>query len=90
MSGEGNGANPHRGYSHRMLGGCQSGYLIALGAALSMASSLSRMAGDASSNFNAIFMVQELSFDMPPSILELTPSLTVVDHYRLSGAYPLT
>jgi hypothetical protein len=41
MSGEGNGANPHRGYSDRMLGGRQSGYLIALGAALSMASSLS-------------------------------------------------
>jgi hypothetical protein len=30
------------------------------------------MAGDASSNFNAIFIVQELSFGISPSILELT------------------
>jgi hypothetical protein len=29
-----------------------------------MASIACRMAGDASSNFNAIFMVQELNFDM--------------------------
>ena len=31
-----------------------------------------RTASDASSNFNAICMVQELSFDTSPSILELT------------------
>jgi hypothetical protein len=73
-----------------MLTGSQTGQTHRFGTALSMASIACRMAGDASSNFKAIFMVQELSFDMPPSILELTPSLTFVDHYRLSGAYPLT
>jgi hypothetical protein len=39
-----------------------------------MASIACRMAGDASSNFNAIFMAQELSCDTSPSILELTPN----------------
>jgi hypothetical protein len=52
--------------------------------ASSMASIACRMAGDASSNFNAVFMVQELSFDMSPSILELTPnrSFGVVSNTR--------
>ena len=39
-----------------------------------MASIACRMGGDASSNFNATRMVQELSFEMSPSILELTPN----------------
>jgi hypothetical protein len=39
-----------------------------------MASIAWRRAGDASSNFNAIFIAQELSFDRSPFILELTPN----------------
>ena len=44
------------------------------GPALSMASIACRMAGDASSNFNATLMVQTLIFDTSLSILELTPN----------------
>ena len=55
-----------------MLSASQSVYTRRFGPAWSMASIACRMAGDASSNFNAIFMVQELSFDTSPSILELT------------------
>jgi hypothetical protein len=47
-----------------MLSGSQSVYTRRFGPAWSMASIACRMAGDASSNFNAIFMVQELNFDM--------------------------
>jgi hypothetical protein len=39
-----------------------------------MASTAFRMAGDESSNFKAIFVVQELSFGTSPLILELTPN----------------
>ena len=39
-----------------------------------MASIACRMAGDASSNFNATLMVQTLIFDTSLSILELTPN----------------
>jgi hypothetical protein len=55
-----------------MLSGSQSVYTRRFGPAWSMASIACRMAGDASSNFNAIFIVQELSFGISPSILELT------------------
>ena len=44
------------------------------GTALSMASIAWRSPGGASCNFNAAFMVQELSFDRSPSTLELTPN----------------
>ena len=44
------------------------------GTALSMASIACRIVGDASSNFNAIFMVQVPSLDTSLSILELTPN----------------
>jgi len=61
-----------------------SGCVHGLGTALSMASTACRKAGDASSNFNAIFMVLELSFDTSPSILELTPnrSFGVISNVR--------
>jgi hypothetical protein len=66
------GASSHVAYSGRTLSGSQSVYTRRFGPAWSMASIACRMAGDASSNFNAIFIVQELSFGISPSILELT------------------
>jgi len=53
-----------------------------------MASIACRRAGDASSSFKAIFIVQELSFDTSPSILELTPnkSLGVISNARHRSA----
>src|SRR5580704_12400421 len=61
-------------YSRRTPSGSQSVYTRRFGPTWSMASIACRKAGDASSNFNAIFMVQELSFDTSLSILELTPN----------------
>ena len=50
------------------------GIIHRFGAALSMASTARRMPGDESSSHKAIFMVQELSFDISPLILVLTPN----------------
>jgi hypothetical protein len=58
----------------RMLSGSQKGCTRRFGAALSMALIVCRRAGDASRNFEAIFIVQEVSFDTTQSVLELIPN----------------
>jgi len=42
-------------------------------------------AGDASPNFNAVFIVQELSFDTSPSILELASKQIISALSRVPG-----